>query len=554
MRSAAIGVTIAVAVSSVVGAFLVVRTASANREQSLETDASIVFDSVEEGFRRVERDLLALQGLFASSEEVTAAEFHRFVATMHILDQAFAVAVAEAVPHADLASFNQAQALHTPGFEIFSFAGDGKGPPPDSQTHYPIIYFAHQPVVTDGTGFDLSSVPEPRLAIEKALRTGLPSSTGLFELALAQRTGFLIIVPIPRRPEEPPRVLVAAHAVEEFITQQVPPSLLTGLEVHVDAATTADLAPDERLSRSTVLEAGGRLWSVGVVARPEADYLTPPWEGPLGYGVALLVTVLVGWLTTNRVRHRFVLMALDAERQVNRAKDGFLASVSHQMRTPLAAVSGFLKELRESWDELGAADRIEFLRIADEQADEMAWLMHNLLVATRAESGLASVKAQPCNLNDLTRKVIASLPDTGDRSLVVEDGETWAFVDPLRTHQIIRNLLVNAFEHGGPHIEIRFTSLPEAATIEIRDNGEGVDPSVLPQVFDLYAHTESSLPLGTIGLGLYVSKYLAELMGGALDYRRDASFTIFSLRLPAGGELSRGAGVAVAIADPGPNR
>jgi signal transduction histidine kinase len=114
------------------------------------------------------------------------------------------------------------------------------------------------------------------------------------------------------------------------------------------------------------------------------------------------------------------------------------------------------------------------------------------------------------------------------------DGDATAIADPLRLRQIVRNLASNANRYGGGSIKVRLSRPGRWARLEFHDNGTGIDPEDRQRIFLPYqrAHQRYGQP-ASVGLGLTVSRQLAELMGGSLDYERIDGWSCFVLVLPA---------------------
>lgn len=513
-------------------AWLLILQNEDDRARLLDEDAGLIFENIEGGLRRVEDDLLATKGLFAASHEVDNDEFNQFASTMGVLDRVAVVGLIRLIDHAELATFEGETAAGSPGYRVFAMVDGVRTDPPDVAIHHLVVAMARRDDFPDGLGLDASSVAAVPPAVEGALSTGTITTTAPYRFALTDEVGIITVLPLDPGPGEPPGVLFAGKHVAELIAEQVPAHLHGRFAVDVTTGV-GESGEDSPLSRSAVFEFGGREWMITAQVDPSSTYLAPAWEAPLTLGTALILTLLVALLAYTRSRHLLVKAELSAAQALNQEKDDFLSSISHQLRTPLTMVSGFAKQLLESWDTFSEANRIEFLAIVDEQADEMEWLVHNLLVASRAESGLATVEAVPTDLCELATNVMRRLPDPGDRALRHASSSVWALADPLRTRQVMRNLLINAFDHGGPEVEIVCFASGDEAVIEVRDNGEGVPATVVASMFDRYSHSGSRLPLASTGLGLDVSRTLTQLMGGSLSYRREDGITVFSVRLPA---------------------
>jgi signal transduction histidine kinase len=215
----------------------------------------------------------------------------------------------------------------------------------------------------------------------------------------------------------------------------------------------------------------------------------------------------------------------DAMSKLIRAKDEFVASVSHELRTPLTAVIGLSSELAES-PVLTERERGELLQLITGQAIEMSNIIDDLLVAARAEVGTVSIEPQQVELVAELQKTLDGLGMTVGQPT---ESIPAILADPHRVRQILRNLLTNAQRYGGPHRRVIVGTLRDRAWLEVRDDGDGVPEDDASRIFEPYATSGGS---GSVGLGLAVSRQLAELMGGTLVYERSAAESVFRLELP----------------------
>lgn len=215
------------------------------------------------------------------------------------------------------------------------------------------------------------------------------------------------------------------------------------------------------------------------------------------------------------------------------SKDEFLAAVSHELRTPLAAVLGFSRELSSNAASMSPGELEEFTAIIAEQTTDAAAIIDDLLVAARSSIDRVAVLDQVVNLGDELSSVIEPMPsDVRDR-IDARLGDVLVRGDALRIRQILRNLVRNAATHGGRHITVGTVSTAGGlAVVEVSDDGGGVPLSEHEHLFDtpLDGSRKTARP-GSMGLGLYVSRYLARLMGGDISYRDGATGAVFELRL-----------------------
>lgn len=211
-------------------------------------------------------------------------------------------------------------------------------------------------------------------------------------------------------------------------------------------------------------------------------------------------------------------------------KNQFIGSVSHELRTPLTGIIGFCEELRDG-DDLSHDTRRELLDIVTTQAIEMRDIVEDLLVAARADIGTVSIAAEDIDLDAIACRVVDEYTQPGTEPPGLGLGNAWAHADPIRSRQVIRNLLTNAGRYGGPTVTVLSGRDSACAYLEVTDDGNGVPDGHESRIFEPYATTGASAP-GSVGLGLSVSRGLARLMGGDLTYQRRGPLTVFRLSLP----------------------
>ncbi len=214
------------------------------------------------------------------------------------------------------------------------------------------------------------------------------------------------------------------------------------------------------------------------------------------------------------------------------AKDEFIASVSHEVRTPLTAVLGFAHELDEHIDKFSEEERSDLIGLIASQSREVANIVDDLLTAARAEAGTLVIAPQVLSARELVGEVLSSHSGRVD-FVMHEDLEVWA--DGGRVRQILRNLLTNAERYGGNIVKINVHQADKTVRLEVRDNGEGIPAHLRDHVFEPYARAKSgSAQPASVGLGLSVARQLAHMMDGDLALSAEDGWTVFTLALPAG--------------------
>lgn len=238
--------------------------------------------------------------------------------------------------------------------------------------------------------------------------------------------------------------------------------------------------------------------------------------------------VIVHWNTTSDHVARNAL-----ERTIE-AKDEFLAGISHELRTPLTAVVGFAEHLHSG--DVDAEEAAELQGLLAHEARHVSDLVEDLLLAGRLDWDTITVRSEVISLPVVIDSAVRPFTYAERADIVVETdgGETHAFADPLRVRQIVRNLVANAVNHGGEPITVRMRLEEGEWAISVCDSGSGIPDGDVDRMFQPYgtAADRSGRP-NSIGLGLYLSRQLAERMGGGLGYRRAGDETVFTLTLPS---------------------
>lgn len=158
-------------------------------------------------------------------------------------------------------------------------------------------------------------------------------------------------------------------------------------------------------------------------------------------------------------------------------------------------------------------------------------LVEDLLIATRLEIGDVAIHPEDLDLAGLIDRTIEPVSASVEMDLE-RRGQAWAYADPLRVRQIIRNLVVNARRAGASFVEIHADEHDDHVTLSVVDDGPGVPEDLEDSIFEPYISMLRHEGTDPLGLGLYVSRSLANRMNGDLTYTREADRTWFILKLP----------------------
>ncbi|MBT8493206.1 MAG: GAF domain-containing sensor histidine kinase [Deltaproteobacteria bacterium] len=215
-------------------------------------------------------------------------------------------------------------------------------------------------------------------------------------------------------------------------------------------------------------------------------------------------------------------------------RETFLATVSHEIKTPLTAVIGFIQILTEEDSAVSEDERAETLSTIAREAGDVSNLIEDLLVAARSETGSLRVNKVDVSLPAQAAQVLEGADPAKVSRVEVEFKPCRASGDPARVRQIVRNLLTNAFRYGGPDLIVRTFPEGDGCHLQVVDNGEGIPEAERDRVFERFGQaTGGRTASGSTGLGLPISRLLAEAMGGSLSYSFTDEGSVFDLELPA---------------------
>jgi len=229
--------------------------------------------------------------------------------------------------------------------------------------------------------------------------------------------------------------------------------------------------------------------------------------------------------------------------EASRAKDEFLATLSHELRTPINAVLGWVRMLRSG--ALGPEKQDRALDTIDRNTRAQVQLIEDLLDFSRITAGKLQLTVAPVDLCGVVEAALDTVrPAAEARGVRIQAdldacAEAGAIQgDATRLQQIVWNLLSNAvkFSRRGDRVRVTLTREPSSVQIVVADTGQGIDPAFLPYVFDRFRQQDASSTRqhGGLGLGLAIVKHLVELHGGVVRADSDGigKGAAFTVRLP----------------------
>jgi signal transduction histidine kinase len=220
-------------------------------------------------------------------------------------------------------------------------------------------------------------------------------------------------------------------------------------------------------------------------------------------------------------------------RELLESKDELIASIAHELRTPLAGVVGFAQVLRDDVD-LDPESRAEMVRLVAEQGMDLTNIVDDLLVAAKSEAGTLVVARVRVDLRAQAAQVLEAWGSDLVGRVEFDGAPAFTTGDPARVRQILRNLVSNAMRYGGDQIQVKVGRNRDTVHVRVEDNGQGVAPEDRERIFEPYSRAHDAPGLtASMGLGLSISRHLARLMGGDLTYCKDFDLSVFTLSMPA---------------------
>ncbi len=250
------------------------------------------------------------------------------------------------------------------------------------------------------------------------------------------------------------------------------------------------------------------------------------------------------WLSFMAVRSPngavYAFRDLTIERRLDEAKSDFVASISHELRTPMTAVLGAAQTLLRDDIELTPERRRQLLEMIGSQGRRLSQITEDVLLASRLDRGDLRVDREQVDLAELVRLAVETMREQLPESVrltTAPDGAATAVGDPDRIEQVLVNLIDNAAKYSPRGGEVRVSTMPSegGVRVEVQDEGVGIPLAEQESVFEKFyrAATGSSVPAGT-GLGLYICRELVRRMGGTIGVRsKPGSGSTFFFELPS---------------------
>lgn len=202
--------------------------------------------------------------------------------------------------------------------------------------------------------------------------------------------------------------------------------------------------------------------------------------------------------------------------QRDRRRSDMIATVAHELRSPLTGIKGFTATLLSRWDQFTEEQRQFMLSTVDADADRLSRLIAELLDAARIDAGRLTLRSEPIQLVGLADRVLASIFAASDARLepVVIGEIPMVWGDEDRLTQVLTNLIENAIPHGNGLRELLVRRNRDGVAIEVADNGPGIPEELRQRVFSRFWR---SGPGAGSGLGMFIVRGVLEQHGGNIE-------------------------------------
>ena len=226
--------------------------------------------------------------------------------------------------------------------------------------------------------------------------------------------------------------------------------------------------------------------------------------------------------------------------ELDKLKSDFISITSHELRTPVGAVRGFIDTLRRRRADLTEEEVREFLDIIYGQSERLVRLVEDLLDVSRLEAGRLTLEWEQVSVADVLSNTVIGMGETGSRILVREAPGCPSTIesDPQRLTQMLTNLLGNALKFSPPSAEVELDAEPGDAgeiIFSVRDHGPGICDSDRTKIFERFEQSDSEATRNThgVGLGLFITRELANAMGGEVSVASEiGAGSTFRIKIP----------------------
>ena len=271
------------------------------------------------------------------------------------------------------------------------------------------------------------------------------------------------------------------------------------------------------------------------ITRPDgSEIVIELLAAPLVWDGSSCVVVSLRDVTENDSRATEQSETIERLRELDRLRTDFVGIVSHDLRSPMATIVGFVDTMRANWSRFEDDHKLRMLDRIARSTDQLSRLVENVLQVSQIESGKIDYKIKEVDLVALIERVAEENDgDTNRIEVRIEDDLPAARADDIRQWQILSNLVTNALKFSGADRPVEIAARRSGGLLEVavKDRGIGIDPEDKERLFAKFARLEQPQDLNVkgSGLGLYICKAMVEGQGGTISVDsepgRGATFT-----------------------------
>ncbi len=236
-----------------------------------------------------------------------------------------------------------------------------------------------------------------------------------------------------------------------------------------------------------------------------------------------------------------ILRDVTDQRRIERAKTEFIANASHELKTPLTSLSGYLEMLEDEGDEETRAAFLDDMRLQTKRLQSLAQILLDL---SRLDANAVVFKSEAVDLEDLLYGLRRDFGYTGrPMNINVEEEAPPVETDAAQLHRMLAILVDNALKYSdeGSPVDIGLRSQDGRVLISVSDRGCGIPEGELPYIFERFYRAQGSSRAGGTGLGLSLAREISEHLGGGIRVdSRPGSGSIFTVSLPISEKVSTG--------------
>ncbi len=518
-----------------------------------QTEVTGKTDQVQDYLEGMRNVLHSVSGLYVASEEVTADEFRIF--TRHILAQYDEIRNVQWVPYITAnkrALFERKTGRkHGPRFRILEKNKDSAFVPADRRSDYfPVLLIAPEKDSNPPIGFDLGSVAEKRIALEKALSEKTPQASR--PLLLTDDTqGIIIADPVFKNHDDKMNGNVTGFVVVTLNIPHLIDTLLSPTKTNGIKITTADSgteisalpsSPAETprqpvLREMRQIDLAGRSWNITYIATPEYFSAYRPWAvwftmiGGVVF-VSLLQFLLLIITGQTSATERIVAERTQALKRSNTELEQFAYAASHDLKTPLRHISICAEFINDGDGDRLATETREYLEVIRKSTKHMSALIDSLLDYARINH--SDGEQERTSLNDVfdtVKQDMAGVIAENDAS-VTRDELPVVHADGALLSRVFLNLLDNALKYKDPgrppRIHVSCKQNDNEWIICVSDNGIGIAPQFSEKIFEVFQRLHRNAEYSGTGIGLPACKRIIEYHKGRIwldtDYKGGSRF------------------------------